>query len=56
MRDIIPNGVGSSRDVKADYTNLIALAATPEQMIDQINLLLMANQMSSNFARKFWRH
>lgn len=48
MRDIIPNGVGSSRDVKADYTNLIALAATPEQMIDQINLLLMANQMSSN--------
>ena len=48
MRDIIPNGVGSSRDVKADYTNLIALATTPEQMIDQINLLLMANQMTSN--------
>lgn len=48
MRDIIPNGVGSARDVKADYTNLIALASTPDQLLDQINLLLMANQMSSS--------
>ncbi len=47
MRDIIPNGVGSSRDVKADYTNLIALATTPDQLLDQVNVLLMANQMSS---------
>ncbi|MFZ6721013.1 DUF1800 family protein [Undibacterium sp. Ji49W] len=47
MRDIIPNGTGSSRDVKADYTSMIALAATPDQMMDQLNLLLMANQMSS---------
>ena len=47
MRDIIPNGVGSSRDVKGDYTNLIALSTTPDQLIDQVNLLLMANQMSS---------
>lgn len=47
MRDIIPNGVGSSRDVKADYTNLIALASTPDQLVNQVNLLLMANQMSS---------
>ncbi|MFZ6773668.1 DUF1800 family protein [Undibacterium sp. SXout7W] len=48
MRDIIPNGTGSARDIKADYTNLIALAATPDKLIDQINLLLMANQMSTN--------
>ncbi|MDP1977973.1 DUF1800 family protein [Undibacterium sp.] len=48
MRDVIPNGTGSSRDVKGNYTNLIALAATPDQLIDQLSLTLMANQMSSN--------
>ena len=48
MRDVIPNGTGSSRDVKADYSSLIALATTPDQMLDQLNLNLMANQMSSN--------
>ncbi|MCH8618387.1 DUF1800 family protein [Undibacterium sp. TS12] len=48
MRDIIPNGTGSSRDIKADYTPLIALAPTPELLLDQINLNLMASQMSSN--------
>ncbi|MFZ6656209.1 DUF1800 family protein [Undibacterium sp. TJN19] len=47
MRDAIPNGTGSSRDIKPDYTSMLALAATPDQMLDQINLLLMANQMSS---------
>ncbi|MFZ6814499.1 DUF1800 domain-containing protein [Undibacterium sp. Rencai35W] len=58
MRDVIPNGVGSSsgvvqsgststRDVKADYTNLIALADTPDKLLDQISLLLTANQMSA---------
>ena len=48
MRDIISNGVGSSRDVKGDYSSLATLAATPDQLLDQINLLLMANQMSGN--------
>lgn len=47
MRDVIPNGTGSSRDVKADYTNLIALADTPDKLLDQISLLLTANQMSA---------
>ncbi len=47
MRDVIPNGTGTARDVKADYSNLIPLADTPEKLLDQINLLLMANQMSS---------
>jgi len=45
MRDIIPNGTGSNRDIKADYSNLLANAATPEIMLEQINLLLYANQM-----------
>ncbi|MBI3730767.1 MAG: DUF1800 family protein [Burkholderiales bacterium] len=48
MRDVIPNGIGSSRDVKADYSSLIALAATPDQLVDQLNLTMMSNQMSSN--------
>ncbi len=48
MRDVIPNGTGTSRDIKADYTSLIALADTPDKLLDQINLLLMANQMSGN--------
>ena len=48
MRDAISNGMGSSRDVKADYSALTPLATTPDQLIDKINLLLMANQMSSS--------
>lgn len=48
LQDIIPNGTGTSRDVKADYSALEALATTPELLVDQINLLLMSNQMSSN--------
>lgn len=47
MRDAIPNGVGSSRDVKGDYSAFTPLATTPDQLVDKINLLLMANQMSS---------
>lgn len=47
MRDVIPNGTGSSRDVKADYTSLIALADTPDKLLDQVSLLLTSNQMSA---------
>lgn len=48
MRDAIPNGMGSSRDVKADYSVFTPLATTPDQLVDKVNLLLMANQMSSS--------
>jgi uncharacterized protein (DUF1800 family) len=48
MRDIIQNGAGSSRDIKPDYSSFSALASTPDQLVDRINLLLMANQMSSD--------
>jgi uncharacterized protein (DUF1800 family) len=48
MRDIIQNGAGTSRDIKADYSSLSALAATPDQLLDKVNLLLMANQMSND--------
>lgn len=47
MRDAIPNGTGSSRDIKPDYTNELALADTPDKLVDRVNLLLMGNQMSA---------
>lgn len=47
MRDVIPNGTGSSRDVKSDYANELALADTPDKLVDRINLLLIGNQMSA---------
>ena len=48
LKDIIPNGTGTARDVKADYTSLESLAPTPEALVDQVNLLLMSNQMSTS--------
>jgi uncharacterized protein (DUF1800 family) len=47
MRDAISNGVGTSRDVKADYSTLTPLANDANALINQVNLLLMSNQMSS---------
>lgn len=45
MRDVVPNGTGSSRDIKPDYTTELSLADTPDRLLDRVNLLLMANQM-----------
>ena len=47
MRDAIQNGTGISNDIKADYTAELALAGTPDLLVDRVNLLLMQNQMSS---------
>ena len=47
MRNAISNGTGTSRDIKADYTAELALAGTPDLLVDRVNLLLMQNQMSS---------
>ena len=47
MRDVIPNGTGSSRDVKPDYSAELALADTPDKLLDRINLLLLYGQMST---------
>ena len=46
MHDIVAYGTGLNRDVKSNYEAEIALAGTPEKLIDRINLLLFANQMS----------
>lgn len=47
LRDALPNGTGSSRDVKGNYTSLTPLASDAATLVDKINLLFMANQMSS---------
>jgi hypothetical protein len=47
MRDAIQSGTGISNDIKADYTAELALAGTPEILVDRVNLLLMQNQMSA---------
>lgn len=48
MRRAVPNGVGSGNDIKADYSAELALAATPDLLLDRINLLLMQNTMTSD--------
>lgn len=47
MRNAVPNGVGTGREIKADYAPELALAATPGLLLDRINLLLMQNTMSN---------
>jgi uncharacterized protein (DUF1800 family) len=47
MRDAIANGTGSNNDIHADYTPELALADTPEQLVNRVNLLLMQGQMSA---------
>ncbi|MDH4189702.1 MAG: DUF1800 domain-containing protein, partial [Betaproteobacteria bacterium] len=46
MRDAVSVGIGTNRDIKADYAPELALAAVPDQLIGRINLLLLQNQMS----------
>ena len=47
MRNAISNGTGTTSDIKAYYTAELALAGTPDLLVDRVNLLLMQNQMSS---------
>lgn len=50
MRSAVQNGAGtyvtSARDVQPNYAAEIALADTPDKLLDRVNLLLMYNQMS----------
>jgi uncharacterized protein (DUF1800 family) len=52
MQTAIRSGAGNTRDVKADYAAELALADTPELLLDRVNLLLMQNQMSSELRTK----
>ncbi len=47
MQDAIGSSATSGPDVFASYATEINLANTPDQLLDRINLLLMAGQMSN---------
>jgi uncharacterized protein (DUF1800 family) len=47
MRDAIQNGTGIDHAIKADYSAELALVEQPEKLVDHLNLLLMAGQMSA---------
>jgi uncharacterized protein (DUF1800 family) len=46
MHNAIPRGIGTSNVIQPDYATELALASTPELLVDRINLLLMQNNMS----------
>lgn len=48
MQDTIGSNTTGGPDVFSSYAAEMSLAATPDQLLDRINLLLMAGQMSSN--------
>jgi uncharacterized protein (DUF1800 family) len=45
MQGVIQNGIGN--DVRADYAPLIAMAADSGALVDEVNLLLAAGQLSA---------
>lgn len=47
MRDTIANGTGINNDIRADYAPELALADSPDSLVNRVNLLLMQGQMSA---------
>jgi hypothetical protein len=47
MQGAIGSGATNGPDLFSSYATEMSLAATPDQLLDRINLLLMAGQMSS---------
>jgi uncharacterized protein (DUF1800 family) len=47
MQSAIGSGASGGPDIFSSYATEMSLAATPDQLLDRINLLLMAGQMSS---------
>lgn len=47
MRNAVPNGVGTNREVKANYSPELALVSTPDLLLDRISLLLLQNNMTT---------
>ncbi len=47
MHNAIPRGIGTSNVIQPDYATELALASTPDLLVDRINLLLMQNNMSA---------
>jgi uncharacterized protein (DUF1800 family) len=47
MQDAIAGSATSGPDVFSNYSTEIGLASTPDQLVDRVNLLLMAGEMDS---------
>jgi uncharacterized protein (DUF1800 family) len=47
MQTAIPTGVGGGRDVQANYATELALAPTPDKLVDHLKLLLLDGAMST---------
>ena len=48
MRNAIPSGIGTGREIKADYTVELSLSKSPDLLIDRIKLLLLQDNMSAS--------
>ena len=48
MQDAIGSSATSGPDVFSNYGEELSLAATPDALMDRLNLLLMAGEMDSN--------
>ncbi|HTN48749.1 MAG TPA: DUF1800 domain-containing protein [Burkholderiaceae bacterium] len=47
MQTVIQNGVGTGSDIRADYSNLNAIADNADALVARVNLWLTANSMST---------
>ncbi|WP_373986711.1 DUF1800 family protein [Duganella sp. BuS-21] len=52
LQQVMQYGFGVDDNIRADYTKEWALAATPELLVDRVNLLLMSGSMSSTLRAK----
>ena len=48
MQDAIGSNATGGPDIFSGYATEMSLAATPDQLLDRINLLLMAGEMDGN--------
>jgi len=48
LQDAIGSSTANGSDIFSSYGTEIALASTPDQLVDRINLLLMAGEMDGN--------
>lgn len=52
MQDVIARGTGEARDIVPNYQAELALAETPEKLVDRIDLLLLNGSMSSTLRNR----
>ena len=54
MQNAIGSDANRGADVFSSYDTEMGLAATPDALLDRINLLLMAGEMDSTLTARFW--